>query len=89
MREQDSSASPHYHVVLLFNKDIYAYLGPTVTLRTTIWLLGYSVLGVVPLAYLSGLCVFSIFEEPAYVFDRRAATVHTLCFASFYCELLI
>ena len=26
-REQDSSASPHYHLMLLFNKDVYAFLG--------------------------------------------------------------
>ncbi|MGL4517752.1 MAG: inovirus Gp2 family protein [Shewanella sp.] len=27
VKEQVVSASPHYHVVLLFNKDVYAYLG--------------------------------------------------------------
>ncbi len=27
VKEQAVSASPHYHVVLLFNKDVYAYLG--------------------------------------------------------------
>lgn len=26
-REQDTSPSPHYHVVLLFNKGVYGYLG--------------------------------------------------------------
>ena len=26
-REQESSASPHYHLMLLFNKDVYAFLG--------------------------------------------------------------
>ncbi|MGL6394122.1 inovirus Gp2 family protein [Aeromonas veronii] len=87
VREQDSSASPHYHVALLFNKDIYAHLGAyrnaaTDNMALRIQRAWCSALALSHPDYAS-LVHFP--QNPAYVFDRRAATVHS----PVYCEFLL
>ncbi|WP_429187006.1 inovirus Gp2 family protein [Aeromonas veronii] len=85
VREQDSSASQHYHVVLLFNKDIYAHLGTyrnaaTDNMSLRIQRAWCSALGLAHPDYAS-LVHFP--KNPAYVFDRRAATVHSPAYREF------
>ncbi len=85
VREQDSSVSPHYHVVLLFNKDVYAYLGAyrnaaTDNMSLRIQRAWCSALALSHPDYAS-LVHFP--KNPAYVFDRRAATVHSPAYREF------
>ena len=85
VREQDSSASQHYHVVLLFNKDIYAYLGAyhnaaTDNMAIRIQRAWCSALG---LFYPDYASLVHFPQNPVYVFDRRAATVHSPVYREF------
>lgn len=85
VREQDSSANPHYHVVLLFNKDIYAYLGDyrnaeADNMALRIQRAWCRALGLSHPDYAS-LVHFP--TNPAYVFDRRAAMVHSPAYREF------
>jgi len=85
VREQDTSASQHYHVVLLFNKDIYAYLGAyhnaeSDNIAIRIQRAWCSALG---LTYPDYASLVHFPNNPAYVFDRRAATVHSPVFREF------
>ena len=85
VREQDTSASQHYHVVLLFNKDIYAYLGAyhnaeSDNIAIRIQRAWCSALG---LTYPDYASLVHFPKNPAYVFDRRAATVHSPVFREF------
>ncbi|OCQ42339.1 hypothetical protein A6767_01940 [Aeromonas veronii] len=85
VREQDTSASQHYHVVLLFNKDIYAYLGAyhnaeSDNMAIRIQRAWCSALG---LTYPDYASLVHFPNNPAYVFDRRAATVHSPVFREF------
>ncbi|MCX0441476.1 inovirus Gp2 family protein [Aeromonas veronii] len=85
VREQDSSASQHYHLVLLFNKDVYAYLGDyhnaeSDNMAIRIQCAWCSALG---LTYPDYASLVHFPKNPAYVFDRRAATVHSPVFRKF------
>ncbi|MGL6363165.1 inovirus Gp2 family protein [Aeromonas veronii] len=85
VREQDTSESQHYHVVLLFNKDIYAFLGDyrnakDDNMSIRIQRSWCSALG---LTYPDYASLVHFPKNPAYVFDRRAATVHSPVFREF------
>jgi len=85
VREQDSSANPHYHLVLLFNKDIYAYLGDYRNAEADNMALRMQrawcrALG---LTYPDYASLVHFPTNPAYVFDRRAAMVHSPAYREF------
>ena len=74
-RERDSSSYPHYHLVLFFDKDIYAYLGDyrdyySDNMGTRIQRAWCSALG---LLYPEYATLVNFPENAQYWFDRRSA----------------
>lgn len=85
VREQDSSANPHYHVVLLFNKDIYAFLGDyrNAEADNMAFRIQRAWCRALGLAYPDYAPLVHFPKNPAYVFDRRAAKVHSPAYREF------
>lgn len=74
-REQESSASPHYHLMLLFNKDVYAFLGDyrdydANNMGTRIQKAWCSALSV---PYPDNATLVNYPDNPQYRFDRQSA----------------
>lgn len=74
VRERDKGRYPHYHLILLFNKDVYAYLGdysdPDATnMATRVQKAWCSALG---LHYPDYAYLVHFPKNPVYSFDRRA-----------------
>lgn len=79
-REQDTSASPHYHLMLLFNKDVYAFLGDyrdydANNMGTRIQKAWCSALS---LPYPDNATLVNFPDNPQYRFDRQSARELTL-----------
>lgn len=84
-REQDTSAYPHYHLMLLFNKDVYAFLGDyrdygASNMGTRIQKAWCSALG---LPYPDSATLVNFPENPQYRFDRKSASELDNNFSSF------
>lgn len=85
VREQDGSIFPHYHLVLLFNKDVYAYLGnyqdhDAVNMANRIRKAWCSALGLNFPEYAS-LVHFP--KNPTYIISRNDASVRSQSYRDF------
>lgn len=85
VREQDRGDYPHYHLVLLFNKDEYAFLGDyrdpdANNMATRIQKAWCSALG---LHYPDYTNLVHFPQNAVYAMDRRSATVHSESYLNF------
>lgn len=74
-RERGSSSHPHYHLILFFNKDIYAFLGgyrdyDSDNMGTRIQKAWCSALN---LPYPENATLVNFPDNPQYIFDRQSA----------------
>lgn len=89
VKEQDDSHYPHYHLVLLFNKDIYAYLGnyqdhDAQNMGNRIQKAWCSALGLTFPEY-AKLAHFP--KHPTYTFNRNDAAIHSESYRGFLLRL--
>ena len=87
VKEQDDSHYPHYHLVLLFNKDVYAYLGnyqdyDAQNMANRIQKAWCSALGIGFPEY-AMLVHFPM--HPTYIFNRNDAVIRS----GSYCDFLL
>ncbi|MBL0593487.1 inovirus Gp2 family protein [Aeromonas veronii] len=85
VREQDESPLPHYHVVLLFHKDVYAFLGNYTNheadnMATRIQRAWCSALS---LSYPDYSSLVHFPANPVYVFDRCTAAIYSTTYHKF------
>ena len=89
VREREDSKYPHYHLFLLFPKDVYGYLGDYSnpdgdSMAIRIKKAWCSALGLSFPDY-EKLARFP--EKPTYLFDKRSATIHTPTYRDFLLRL--
>ncbi len=87
VKEQDDSHYPHYHLVLLFNKDIYAYLGnyqdhDAQNMANRIQKAWCSALG---LGFPEYAMLVHFPKHPTYIFNRNDAVTRS----GSYCDFLL
>jgi hypothetical protein len=85
VKEQDDSHYPHYHLVLLFNKDFYAYLGnyqdhDAQNMANRIKKAWCSALG---LDFPEYATLVHFPRNPTYIISRKDATIHSESYRGF------